>query len=83
VNNYKQVDLFERVYFQHCEFYCALELYMCTISLGKVYRNYKFQLVEYVNSQKLQKNAKSFSQRSCPSLSESIHAVNEQVTQYT
>jgi Sec7-like guanine-nucleotide exchange factor len=90
VNNYKQLDLFERVYFQHCDFYCALELYMCTISLGKVYRNCKFQLVEYANSQKLQKNAKSFSQRSrsslsesWPSLSESVHAANEQVAQYT
>lgn len=83
MNNYKQLDLFEKVYFQHCDFYCALELYMCTISLGKVYRNCKFQLVEYANSQKLQKSAKSFPQRFCPSLSESVHAVNEQVAQYT
>lgn len=75
--------MFERVYFQHYDFYCALDLYIASVSLGKVMRNNKFQLCEFYINQSQFKKSQSFNGKISLSLNDLISEINNQVEEYS
>lgn len=83
VNNYKRLDMFERVYFQHWDFYCALDLYLASVNLGTVLRSQKFQLVGYSLNPTQFKKTQSTSNKVPLSVPELISQVHDQVDEYT